>query len=51
MINIDLDTPSHNCSCTFEPFSLKFHNSVKILQNAIVSPLKYWNKVILKYVK
>ena len=32
MINIDVDTPSHNCSCTFEPFSLKFHNSVKILQ-------------------
>ena len=20
MINIDLDTPSHNCSCTFKPF-------------------------------
>ena len=20
MINIDLDTPSHNCSCTFRPF-------------------------------
>ena len=19
MINIDLDTPSHNCSCTFKP--------------------------------
>ena len=20
MVNIDLDTPSHNCSCTFKPF-------------------------------